>query len=87
MAGRHPNTLPNALSWAQQAACRGYDLSEFFTESRTGMARAKRICASCPVRARCLDEALRAENDARYGVFGGLTAAERSKLVRRGAVP
>lgn len=77
-----PNTLATAVSWAEKAACRGYDLAEFFTESRLGMKRAKQICAGCPVRERCLDEALRAENDARYGVYGGLSAAERARLQR-----
>lgn len=75
----------NSLSWALRAACRGIDLEDFFTESRTGVRRAKSICAGCPVRRRCLAEALRAEDASRYGVYGGLTAAERTKLVKRKA--
>jgi WhiB family redox-sensing transcriptional regulator len=34
----------------------------------------------CPVRAECLEFALR--NDERYGVFGGLSERERRKLKR-----
>ncbi|MEV5953758.1 WhiB family transcriptional regulator [Streptomyces sp. NPDC051987] len=77
-------TVDNALSWAQYAACRGLDLEEFFTEARTGMRQAKRVCAVCPVRRSCLAEALQAEDgSARYGIFGGLTAAERTALMKR----
>jgi WhiB family redox-sensing transcriptional regulator len=84
MAARYPNTLPNALSWADDAACRNYDVDEFFTESKTGVAMAKGVCARCPVSAECLDEALRAEDGSRYGIYGGLTGGERDELVRNG---
>ncbi|MFI1734015.1 WhiB family transcriptional regulator [Streptomyces acidicola] len=76
-----PNTLPNTLSWAEQAACRGRSLGEFFTDSQRGIVSAKRICRICPVREECLTEALRAEDGSRYGVYGGLTPAERAELV------
>lgn len=82
MSGRYPNTLDNALAWAEQASCRGLPTEEFFTESRTGARRIKQICARCPVRQQCLDEAIRAEDTSRYGIFGGLTAAERTQLAR-----
>lgn len=83
MSGRYPNTLANALSWADGSACRGYDVEDFFTESRTGVQRAKQVCARCPVRQKCLTEALRTEDTSRYGIYGGLTPAERTDLVRR----
>lgn len=78
---QHPDTLANALAWAEDAACRGYDLDMFFTDSKGGVARAKRICAGCPVREECLDEGLRAEDGSRYGIYGGLTPDERTELV------
>jgi WhiB family redox-sensing transcriptional regulator len=37
--------------------------------------RAKAVCESCPVRAECLNHAVRAGE--RYGVWGGLTSDER----------
>ena len=43
------------------------------------MAEAKAVCAGCPVRAECLDEALARIPD---GIAGGLTPAERRRLVR-----
>lgn len=44
-------------------------------------AQAKAICAACPVRADCLDAALRDEE--RWGIRGGMTYMERRKVVRR----
>jgi WhiB family redox-sensing transcriptional regulator len=50
--------------------------------------KAKAICAVCPIRAECLEYALR--HPARHGVWGGLNAeelaAERRRLLRRGAI-
>jgi len=73
-------TLPSPLTWADRAACQGQDLDAFFTESAAGVAAAKQICRSCPVRQLCLAEALRAEDGSRYGIYGGLTPDERTEL-------
>jgi WhiB family redox-sensing transcriptional regulator len=42
-------------------------------------ARAKSICAECPVRAECLDYALSIREP--HGIWGGLTEAERRLLI------
>ncbi len=78
---QHPDTLPNALAWAEDAACRGQDLDLFFSEADGKVTEAKRICGRCPVREECLAEALRAEDGSRYGISGGLTPDERTELV------
>lgn len=78
--------------WQTSAACRGEDLSTFF--GRDGESRAERdireayakdICDLCPVRQACLEEALR--DAPQHGVWGGLTAdertAERRNVLRR----
>ena len=83
MNGQFPETLEPATAWAKDAACLGYELNEFFTKDRRRVQQAKNVCARCPVRPECLDEALRAEDGARYGIFGGLTAAERADLARQ----
>jgi WhiB family redox-sensing transcriptional regulator len=77
---------PSALEpadWTKDAACLGYDLKAFFTDDKARVRQAKNVCARCPVRARCLDEVMGAEGSARYGIYGGLTAAERTVLARR----
>jgi WhiB family transcriptional regulator, redox-sensing transcriptional regulator len=72
MSGEH--------NWRLRAACRDVDSELFFPEGSRGpalesAARAKQICAACPVRARCLDWAL--THGAHHGVWGGRTEDER----------
>ncbi len=66
--------------WRKSAACRDADPELFFPVSAVGpsredVARAKAVCASCPVRRPCLRFAL-ATHQA-YGVWGGMTEEER----------
>lgn len=83
MTTQAPNTLTNALAWAKDAACQGREVNDFFTTAERRVQEIKNLCAGCPVRQKCLTEALRAEDTSRYGIFGGLTAAEREALVRQ----
>lgn len=69
-------------SWRAEAACRG-QTELFYGHLGT---QAKAVCAGCPVRQECLDEELdrnATEQDNEInGVFGGMTAAERIRLLR-----
>lgn len=81
--------------WTDGAACKPEDLPLFFPKGHGGRngdpnrdKPGKAICARCPIRERCLTEALQEEAGAgqqRWGIRGGLTADERYALVR-GAV-
>ncbi|MGI5350178.1 WhiB family transcriptional regulator [Streptomyces sp. CA-250714] len=62
------------------AACKDMPTDLFFSEGNEEIRAAKEICRFCPVRARCLERAL--ANGERFGIFGGLTADERSELTR-----
>jgi WhiB family redox-sensing transcriptional regulator len=64
-----------------EASCRGADTTVFFPVSDTYAEGAKAICATCPVAHRCLEYAI--ETHQPDGVWGGLTATERHRLVRR----
>lgn len=74
-------------SWWLEASCRGVGCDLFFappypevesTAKRVKReASAKRICAKCPVKAPCIQEALKHNDD---GIRGGLTTAERRRL-------
>ncbi len=66
--------------WRTRAACLHNDPWLFSPDRVAGptVDQAKRICADCPVRARCLDWAL--SHGARLGVWGGRTAAERHAM-------
>ena len=67
--------------WREQAKCAETDPEAFFPPPGTTPHAAFRICASCPVRAECLTDALTRRDNA-YGVLGGLTANQRRKLLR-----
>jgi WhiB family redox-sensing transcriptional regulator len=77
-----------AWGWQKQAACRDLDLDLFFghdgerAAERAGReAKAKLVCASCPVREQCLDHALAMPE--RAGIWGGLNETERIAVQRR----
>lgn len=75
----------DAPHWRHEAACYGEDLDLFFPVGVAGPAvwqvsRAKAICEDCPVRAQCLEYALRTGQD--HGIWGGLTPQERRELRR-----
>lgn len=65
--------------WTENVACTPEQHSLFFSELKSKVAKAKAICATCPVTAQCLDLAIR--NGDEFGIFGGLTPAERKSLV------
>jgi WhiB family redox-sensing transcriptional regulator len=75
-------------AWQFRAACRGEDSALFFApgyferreEKNHREAKAKAICAQCPVRADCLEYALGIREP--HGVWGGLNERERRTLLR-----
>jgi WhiB family redox-sensing transcriptional regulator len=67
--------------WFDDAACRDADTDVFFPVSESMAGEAKAICAVCPVREECLEFALQTRPG--DGVWGGLTATERHRLIRR----
>ncbi|MDN3309914.1 WhiB family transcriptional regulator [Microbacterium oryzae] len=70
-----------ALAWQSDALCAQTDPEAFFPEKGGSTRDAKRICATCDVRAECLEYAL--QNDERFGIWGGLSERERRKLKRQ----
>lgn len=79
------------MTWLDDAACRETPTHIFYPSPPTGRrpdayipaahyAQARAICNQCPVRDRCLDDAMAAENGQRFGMFGGLTERERASL-------
>jgi WhiB family redox-sensing transcriptional regulator len=80
------NIIPEPPAWWDLAVCRDMPGDLFFPESRHGTARAKAICARCPVAGECLADQLgyeRATPMAGHyaGVFGGLSAKERAVIL------
>lgn len=82
---RTPSLTPvsDVWDWQLMAACRGMSSSVFFTATgargarrREAEQRAQEICSACPVRQRCAEFALATRET--YGIWGGLTEADRS---------
>jgi WhiB family redox-sensing transcriptional regulator len=67
--------------WADSALCAQTDPELFFPGKGGTSAPAKRICAACPVRAECLQDAL--DRGERFGIRGGLSERQRRKLAKR----
>jgi WhiB family redox-sensing transcriptional regulator len=67
--------------WMAKGLCRDRAPSTFFPSDGVGVEVARRICAECPVKAQCLDYALR--NGIDHGVWGGTSERERRRIARR----
>ena len=87
-----------SVRWQDHAACARPDIDWqlFFPEDRIGgfgpgsgltvidqerMRQAKKVCQRCPVREECLNYAL--ELGIEYGIWGGMSTAQRRKEKRR----
>ena len=66
--------------WTARAACIGTDTEIFYPVTPDEEAEALSICATCPVRAQCLDYAVR--NREPYGIWGGTTPDQRRRIRR-----
>jgi WhiB family transcriptional regulator, redox-sensing transcriptional regulator len=74
------------MDWRFEAACLEQDPELFFPIGDAGPAvdqieTAKAICRTCPVMQECLAWALETGQD--FGVWGGMSEAERLQLRRR----
>lgn len=75
-----------AWEWQAVGVCRDRASAQFFhpdddlgrISRRLREAAAKRLCQSCPVRTECATHALTVGEE--YGVWGGFTETERSRL-------
>lgn len=69
-----------APPWWAEAACLGAGPRIFFPTRGAESKTAKAICRSCPVRAECLEDALK--QGYKFGVWGGLSERERRRVRR-----
>jgi WhiB family redox-sensing transcriptional regulator len=73
--------------WQQQGSCRAADSEIFFPpavfehkpEREAREAKAKAICAGCPVRVQCLTWALAVREP--HGVWGGASEGDRKRML------
>lgn len=69
------------LSWMDEGVCAQVGDDLWFPEKGGSTREAKQVCAGCPVKADCLEYALR--HDIRTGVWGGKAERERRVLQRK----
>ena len=67
--------------WRDQAVCKEADPNLFYSNKPAEIKQAVEICNTCPVRVLCANYAV-AENE-EYGVWGGLTEADRRQLRKK----
>ena len=85
-AARQLQPISEVWEWQLMGRCRDRSGTQFFhpdddlgrISRRLREAAAKRVCASCPVRAQCATHALRVGEE--YGVWGGFSETERLML-------
>ncbi len=77
-------TGPGNRDWRDDALCVQVGPDLFFLGKGESTKEAKQTCGLCPVRSDCLADALsKPANQDHYGVFGGLSERERSRLRRQ----
>ena len=76
--------MSDDLKWMKDASCIISDTELFFSNNPDDTRKAISICNDCPVRILCANYAIK--NNEEYGIWGGLTEAERKQLRgRRGS--
>jgi WhiB family redox-sensing transcriptional regulator len=82
-AGLRRHGIAASEDWMADAACReDVDPEIFFVSDKDPRAArlAKNVCQTCPVRGDCAEYAIKRPN--LFGIWGGLTDAERWKFRR-----
>lgn len=70
--------LPPPGAWAESGACRDADPEIFFPGRGEDTTTAKAMCATCPVRANCLEHAIRVGE--KFGIWGGMSERQRRRV-------
>jgi WhiB family redox-sensing transcriptional regulator len=72
--------METATDWMDDGNCKAHPPATFFPSDGVGVEVAKRICATCPVSAQCLEYAL--DNHIDHGVWGGASERQRRRLLK-----
>jgi WhiB family redox-sensing transcriptional regulator len=72
--------METPTDWMDEGNCRTQPPALFFPSDGVGVEVAKRVCATCPVAATCLEYAL--DNRIDHGVWGGASERQRRRLLK-----
>lgn len=79
--------FPSGVPWmtgdAETAMCGQTDPELWFPEKGGSAREARRLCRSCPFLAACRSWALAHPAEAAHGVWGGLTARQRARVLAK----
>lgn len=76
----HSWPRPEPEDWRRDAACQGMNPAVFFATDPAGRRAALNVCADCPVRTECLEDALSGPRNDDYGIRGGTTSEQRRRI-------
>lgn len=74
--------FPARPAWQRGALCRGMGPRLFFPPKGGDYEAPRRLCAECPVREECLEQAMAFPAE-KFGLWGGLSEQERRAIRRR----
>ena len=77
--------MDNPTPWMNDGNCKDHPPSTFFPSDGVGVEVAKRICATCPVAAECLNYAL--DNRIDHGVWGATSERQRRRMLKGRRTP
>jgi WhiB family transcriptional regulator, redox-sensing transcriptional regulator len=75
-----PGQMIADTSWMAVGLCREHSPKVFFPTDGVGVEKARKICATCPVKEPCLEYAV--DNRIEHGVWGGMSERGRRRLAR-----
>lgn len=74
-------TLVNLPDWHAEGACDGRTDLDWYGETRREIKAVKAVCADCPIKATCLQDAIKRREP--WGVWGGLDPDERAEYAKQ----
>jgi WhiB family transcriptional regulator, redox-sensing transcriptional regulator len=66
--------------WMADGHCATQPPSLFFPSDGAGVEKARKVCATCPMRTQCLEYAL--VNRVDHGVWGGTSERQRRRILK-----
>jgi len=80
-ASRTYQELINAINENGEPVCSQTDPEMWYPDKGEAVAAAKKLCNTCPIKNICLEFAI--VNHETHGIWGGVGAGERRRLVKR----
>jgi WhiB family redox-sensing transcriptional regulator len=77
------DNLLEGLEWKAAGACHDADTDLFFDDDDASRKAAHKLCCRCTIQTECLLYAITEPHIQHWGIWGGLSPRERSKIIKR----